>query len=284
MNRIPFEKQRQILHMLVEGSSMRSVERVVGVSINTVRRLLVEAGEACREHHDLTVREVQTRRVQCDELWSFCYSKAANVSDAVAAPAWAGDVWTWTALAEESRLIISWLVSPSRTSEYALELLDDVRARVDNRVQLTTDGLAAYVEGVEGAFGGDVDYAQVLKTYTSGGAIATEVKRVVVGNPDLTLASTSYVERHNLTTRMSLRRFTRLTNAYSKRIERHCDALALGFTYYNFCRRHASLRTTPAVAAGIDARERDVDWLVGLLEACRPLPGSRGPYRPRRLS
>lgn len=260
---------------------MRSTERVVGVSINTVRRLLVEAGEACREHHDLTVRDVPTRRVQADELWSFCYAKAANVGDAVAAPEGAGDVWTWTAMAEESRLILSWLVSPSRTGEYALALLDDVRARVADRVQLTTDGLAAYVEGVEGAFGGAVDYAQVLKTFDRG-ELVTEVKRAVVGTPDLTRASTSYMERHNLTTRMSLRRFTRLTNAYSKRIERHCDALALGFTYYNFCRRHASLQTTPAVAAGLAERPYDLDWLVELLEARRPPPGPRGSYRSRR--
>ena len=262
---------------------MRSTSRVVGVSINTVKSLLIEAGEACRAFHDERVQDVHTSRVQCDELWSFCYAKAANVAEAANAPEGAGDVWTWTAIAEESRLILSWLVSPSRTAEYALELLDDVRRRVDGRIQLTTDGLAAYVEGVEGAFGGDVDYAQVLKTFDRGHLVA-EVKKDVVGNPDMEMAGTSYVERHNYTTRMSLRRFTRLTNAFSKRVERHEDAVALGFTYYNFCRPHASLGATPAVASGLAEKPYDLDWMVGLLEARRPLPGPRGPYGPRQGS
>lgn len=284
MYRLTVGKQRQVLNMLVEGSSMRSIERVVGVSIVTVGRLLEEAGAACLAYHDETVRDVATARVQADEIWSFCYAKDKNVSKAKSPPEGAGDVWTWTALAEESRLILAWAVSPSRSIPYALEFMDDLASRVANRIQLTTDGLQAYVTAVDMAFGGEVDYAQVVKEYNGAEEFIGVKKEVIAGKPDLRAASTSYMERHNLTTRMQLKRFTRETNAFSKRIERHCHALALYFTWYNFVRPHSSLGrslVTPAMAAGLAERPHDFDWLVGLMEAGRPPAGPRGPYRRR---
>ena len=277
MNKLPITKRAQILHMLVEGSSMRSITRVVGASINTVTKLLVDAGEACQEFHDRAVRDVPANRVECDEIWSFCYAKAKSVPSAIAAPSGAGDVWTWTGIDRDSKLILSWAISPGRGSEYAIELMDDLRSRLANRVQLTTDGHRAYLEAVEGAFGGDVDYAQLVKIYgptqeaTQGryspAACLGATKTPVVGNPDHDSISTSFVERHNLTTRMSLRRFTRLTNAFSKKLENHLHALALYFVYYNFCRPHKTLKgDTPAMAAGLAEEPRGLEWIVELIE------------------
>ena len=293
MNKLPVAKRAQILNMLVEGSSMRSITRVVGVSLNTVTRLLVEAGEACADYHDKVVRDVPASRVECDERWSFCYAKAKNVGHATAAPGGAGDVWTWTGIDRDSKLIISWTVSPGRGSEYAIDLMDDLRSRLANRVQLTTDGHRAYLEAVEGAFGGDVDYGELVKVY--GPASGPEAQRryspaecigttkmPIVGLPDLASISTSIVERHNLTTRMSVRRFTRLTNAFSKKIENHCHAAALYAVWYNFCRPHKTLKgDTPAMAAGLTDREHSLVWIVGLIDERAPTPGPRGPYKPR---
>ena len=277
MNKLPLTKRIQILHMLVEGSSMRSISRVVGVSINTVTKLLMDAGEACQEFHDAAVRDVHASRVECDEIWSFCYAKEKTVSQATAAPNGAGDVWTWTGLDRDSKLILSWAVSPGRGSAYAIELMDDLQSRLADRVQLTTDGHRAYLEAVEGAFGGAVDYAQLVKIYGSPqevnqgryspAACLGATKMPVVGNPDYDSISTSFVERHNLTTRMSLRRFTRLTNAFSKKLENHLHALALYFVYYNFCRPHKSLKGhTPAMAAGLAEFPLGLDWIVDLIE------------------
>lgn len=284
MNKLPLWKRAQILHMLVEGSSMRSTSRVMGVSIYTVARLLREAGEACREYHDDTVIDVNTRYVQCDELWSFCYAKQGNVADAKSPPPEAGDIWTWMALADESRLVLSWLVSTGRSSDYAIEFMDDVRERLASRVQLSTDGLRSYVEAVEGAFGGDVDYAQAMKVFGRGeqaGKVVRSIKVPIVGDPDLRYADTAHVERHNLTTRQSVKRLARATNAHSKKIERHRDAVALYSTWYNFCRVHSTLRQTPAQAAGLARWSRDLDWIVELIDARRPQPSKRGPYKTR---
>ena len=277
MNRLPIEKRIQALNMLVEGSSMRSTSCVLGISINTVTKLLVDAGEACLEYHDQTVRGVTARYVQCDEIWSYCYAKAKNVERAKAAPAGAGDVWTWKALDRDTKLIISWAVTPGRDSGYALEFMDDLRARVENRMQLSTDGHVAYLEAVDGAFGGDIDYAQLIKLYgepveeerrrySPSQCIGTR-RRAVSGRPDLEELTTSHVERVNLTTRMSVRRFTRLTNAFSKKIENHQLMLAIYFVWYNFMRVHATLKTTPAVAAGLADYPRNMRWLIGLMDA-----------------
>lgn len=294
MNKLPTAKRVQILNMLVEGMSMRSVSRVAGASINTVSKLLVEAGEACAAYHDEAVRDVPANRVQCDEIWSFCYAKEKNVARAKAAPKGAGDVWTWTAIEADSKLIVSWEVG-DRTSATAIEFMDDLRDRLANRVQLTTDGHKAYLEAVEGAFGGDVDYAQLVKLYgpTEGKgsekryspAECTGVrKRKVEGSPDPKDVSTSYVERQNLTMRMGMRRFTRLTNAFSKKLENHLHMLSIYFVHYNFCRMHGSLRMSPAMAAGVSDTLKDMEWIVGLIDARAPKPKRPATYRKRQIS
>jgi IS1 family transposase len=290
MNRLPTAKRVQILAMLCEGSSMRSISRVCDVSINTVSKLLVEAGEACLKLHDEVVRNVRASRIQCDEIWSFCHAKQKNVATAKAAPYGAGDVWTWTALDADTKLIVSYYVG-DRSGEAAIELMDDLRARVENRVQLTTDGHKAYLEAVEGAFGGDVDYAQLVKLYgptiTAPGRYSPAEcigarKSRVEGNPDEKYVSTSYVERQNLTMRMSMRRFTRLTNGFSKKLENHVHALALYFAFYNFTRIHKTLRMTPAMAADITDRLWSLEDIVVRMDSDAPKPGPRGPYRKRQ--
>ena len=271
---------------------MRSISRTVGVSINTVSKLLIAAGEACADFHNEHVRNVKASRIQCDEIWSFCYAKQKTVPNAVSAPLGAGDVWTWTALDAESKLIISYLVG-GRDSGYALEFMDDIRGRLSNRVQLTTDGHRAYLEAVEEAFGADVDYAQLIKLY---GATPKEDQRRyspascigarkerVSGFPNPEHVSTSHVERHNLTMRMSMRRFTRLTNAFSKKIDNHIHALSLYFVYYNFCRIHKTLRVTPAMQAGLTDTAYDVKFIVDLIDVREPAPAKRGPYK-RKIS
>ena len=278
MNKLPEHKRIQILNMLVEGSSMRAITRVVGVSINTVTKLLIDAGQACERLHNELVQDVPSRRVQADELWSFCYAKEKNVARLEAAPGGAGDVWTWTGIDSDSKLVISWYVSPGRDAGYAIEFMDDLRKRLAGRVQLTTDGHRAYLEAVEGAFGGDVDYAQLVKLY---GADPTTLqgryspaqcigakKQPVVGRPVGDAISTSHVERFNLTTRMSLRRFTRLTNAFSKKLDNHCFALALYFTWFNFCRPHKTLKgDTPAMAAGLATEAYGFDWILRAIDS-----------------
>ena len=292
MNKLPLAKRTQILAMLCEGSSMRSISRVADVSINTVSKLLVEAGEACLAIHDETVRNVKASRVQCDEIWSFCHAKQKNVASAKAAPEGAGDVWTWTALDADTKLIVSYFVG-DRSGESAMVLMDDLHTRLANRVQLTTDGHKAYLEAVEGAFGSDVDFAQLIKLYgptiTAPGRYSPAEcigakKQRVMGSPDIAHVSTSYVERQNLTMRMSMRRFTRLTNAFSKKLDNHIHALALYFAFYNFCRIHKTLRVTPAMAAGITDRLWSLEDIVAKIDAMAPAPKARGPYLKRENS
>jgi len=258
-NKLPLEKRVQILTMLVEGSSLRSISRVCGVSINTVTKLLVDAGTACVAFHDEKVRNVAAKRLQCDEIWSFTYAKARNVKSAKAAPDGAGDTWTWTALADESKLMVSWWVG-DRGSETGTAFLGDLESRLANRIQLTTDGHRAYLDAASVTFHGNVDFAQLIKIYRETRAAPGRYSppecigcktHVVSGDPDPEHISTSYAERQNLTMRMSMRRFTRLTNAFSKKFENHCHALALYFMWYNWIRKHKAHGTTPAVAAGI---------------------------------
>ena len=290
MNKLSNSKRAQILNMLVEGMSMRAASRIAEVSINTVTKLMVEAGEACAAYHDETVRNVTARRVQCDEIWAFCYAKDKNVPRAKAAPQGAGDVWTWTAIESASKMILSYEVG-DRSGATAIEFMDDLRARLANRVQLTTDGHKAYLEAVEGAFGGDVDFAQLIKLYgDSTGQKGHEKKyspaectgtrkRRVEGRPDIEHVSTSYVERQNLTMRMGMRRFTRLTNAFSKKLENHLLMLSLYFVHYNFVRIHSTLKCTPAMAAGISDTLRDMEWIVDLIDARASKPNRPATYK-----
>ena len=294
MNKLPFEKRVQALNMMVEGSSMRSISRVVGIDMGAVTRLLVDAGEACMAYHDEAVRNVPARHVQCDEIWSFCYAKQKTAERAKGIVDSAGDVWTWTAIDSDTKLIISWLVG-GRDSGCALEFLDDLYKRVADRIQLSTDGYGAYVAAVEDAFGSDVDYAQIIKLYGHSPeeeaqrryspAQCIAIRKVPIsGRPNMDELSTSYVERHNLTMRMSMRRFTRLTNAFSKKLQNHIHALALYFVWYNFVRVHKTVKGTPAMAAGLAEYPRDMGWVVELIDARAPAPKKRGPYRPRAVS
>lgn len=273
MNRLPLEKQVQIINMLVEGSSLRSTSRVCDVSINTVTKLLVDVGRACEQFHDETVRKVEVKRLQCDEIWSFVYSKQKNTPKDKQGEA--GDVWTWTALDSDTKLMVSWFVG-SRDAAAAYEFLSDVRARVVTRMQLTTDGLGAYVPAVDAVFGQHIDYAQLVKIYGApvgqgherkySPAECTGTKTIAVtGRPDHEHVSTSHVERSNLTMRMAMRRFTRLTNAFSKKVENHCHAIALHMVHYNFARIHKTLRVTPAMEAGLTDDIMSIADIVNLV-------------------
>ena len=267
---------------------MRAISRLTGVSINTVSKLLVDAGNACAAYHDDAVRGLNSKRIQCDEIWSFTYANDKNVKNAKAAPEGAGDTWTWTALDSDSKLIVSYLVG-SRDAGYAHEFMQDVADRLENRVQLTTDGHRVYLDAVEGAFGGQVDFAQLVKIYgathesAKGRYSPAECKGArkvaVTGHPDFNKVSTSHVERQNLTMRMHMRRFTRLTNAFSKKFENHAHMVALYTVFYNFIKIHKTLSVTPAMEAGISDTVRDFEWIVGLIEVNAPKTGPRGPYK-----
>ena len=259
MNKLPLAKRAQVLGCLVEGNSIRSTVRITGVAKNTVAKLLVDVGLACAEYQNEVLRNLPCKRIQCDEIWSFCYSKQKNIPPEHQGQFGYGDVWTWTAICADTKLFPAWLVG-SRGVEAAKIFMDDLASRLSSRVQLTTDGHKAYLQAVEQSFGGGIDYAMLIKLYGPGmggekryspaeciGAKAS----VVHGTPDSKHVSTSYAERQNLTMRMSMRRFTRLTNAFSKKVENLAHAVSLHFMYYNFARIHKTLRVTPAMEAGV---------------------------------
>ena len=275
MNKIPNTVRVQILSLLVEGMSMRSISRVTGVSINTVTKMLVDAGKVCSDFHDENVKGVVSKTIQCDEIWSFCYAKERNVKSATAAPELSGDVWTWTALDADTKLIASWLVG-SRDSYAATMFLRDLRSRLVGNPQITTDGHKVYPQAMASAFGTEIDYAQLIKVfgptpsskdsrYSPPSVIGTKTN-VVSGNPDMTKVNTSFVERQNLTMRMSMRRYTRLTNAFSKKFENHCHALALYFFHYNWMPIHKTLRITPAMASNLTTTLKSWDEILTLVD------------------
>ena len=300
MNKLSTERRIQIIGMLAEGMSLRAISRVSGASITTVTKLLTDAADAAAAWHHERTRGIQGRReIQCDEIWSFIYAKEAHVPAAKAAPPEAGDSWTFTALDAESKLIISYVVGP-REGATALEFMDDLAGRIEDRPQISTDGLKAYREAVWEAFGGDVDFAQIIKEYGKDPAAderkyspakCTNMDKVVVqGAPDLDTANTSYVERHNLSMRMGMRRFTRLTDGFSKKLDKHCAMLALYFHVYNWVKPHGSLRTkranriTPAMAAGITDRPATLAELVALIDERAPKVRYARTYKKRQPS
>jgi IS1 family transposase len=290
MNRLDTKARAQILGMLCEGMSMRAISRLTGASINTVSKLLVDAGLVCARLHDELVRGVRSKRVQCDEIWSFCYAKAKNVKGAKAAPDRAGDVWTWTAIDGDSKLIVSYLIG-ARDAEYANVFMQDLQQRVVTRMQLTTDGHRPYFEAVDNAFGPWVDYAMLVKTYGNAPAspearyspaICTgAIKKEITGAPDPAHISTSYVERSNLSMRMHMRRYTRLTNAHSKKFENHCHMVAIYTLWYNFVRINSAVKMSPAMAASVSTRLWEMADIVAAIDAAEGAPKKRGPYKKR---
>lgn len=275
MNRLSTEKRAQILACLVEGMGINATSRINGVSKNTVLKLLVDAGKVCSEYQDKAFRNLPCKKLQCDEIWSFCFAKQKNVPDDLKGQFGYGDVWTFTVIDAETKLVPCWLIG-DRNYYSASIFLKDLASRLKNRIQLTTDGHRMYIEAVDSAFGINVDFAQLVKIYGkspegekrySPSNFIEAIPKAVYGNPDPENISTSYVERQNLTMRMSMRRFTRLTNAHSKKIENHICAISLHFMYYNFCRIHQSLRVTPAMEAGITDHVWDIKDIVELLDS-----------------
>jgi IS1 family transposase len=273
MKTLTTSDRARVVSALVEGNSIRSTVRITGIAKNTVAKLVTDLGDACMSYHDEHVRNLRVRRLQCDEIWQFVGAKAKNAKPEKKAEGW-GDVWTWTAIDADTKLCVSYLVG-GRDAGWATEFMEDCASRIHNRVQITTDGLKAYLEAVEGAFGADIDYAQLQKIY--GASMENDTRyspakcigvdmKVVSGNPNPKHISTSFVERQNLTMRMSMRRFTRLTNGFSKKIENHIAAVAMYFMYYNFGRIHSTLRVTPAMEAGI------ANHVWSLEEICCLLP------------
>lgn len=273
MNRLSLKDRTKILSCLVEGNSMRATARMCDVSFNTVSKLLIDVGAACYDYQDKTLRNLPCKRVQCDEIWSFCYAKERNVPEDKRGEFGIGDVYTWVAIDADTKLVPCWLVG-KRDPEYAYGFIHDLSIRLANRIQLSTDGLKTYVVAVEGAFGIDIDYAMLVKLYGGAGAnderryspaeCTGTMKRKIIGNPDEQHVSTSFVERQNLTMRMAMRRFTRLTNAFSKKIENHAHAVALHYMYYNFGRIHKTLRVTPAMQTGIADHVWSLDEIADL--------------------
>jgi IS1 family transposase len=273
MNKLTTAKRVQIVSALVEGNSLRSTARMSDTAFNTVLKLLPEIGKACAKYQDKVLRNLPCKRVQCDEIHSFVYAKQKNLPDKKVGEYGFGDVWTWVAICADSKLVPCWLVG-RRDGEYARLFIENLASRLANRVQLTTDGLRAYLEAVEGAFGSEIDYSMLVKLYTGdpqlegkyspGECCGTRTAKII-GNPKSADVSTSYVERQNLTMRMCMRRFTRLTNAFSKKIQNHEHAIALHYMHYNFAKIHKTLRVTPAMAAGISDHVWSLEEIVDLI-------------------
>ncbi len=286
MNKLSTEKRAQILGMMVEGMSIRAITRLTGVSKTTVAKFIEDAGAAFGEFQDKALRNLQSKRVQCDEIWAFCGSREKNVKPENKGVLGYGDIWTWTAIDADSKLMVSWLVG-DRSVKTAIEFVQDVASRLANRIQLTTDGNSPYITAVEEGFRGNIDYGMLIKVYSaspqsgrySAGNFIRSETRVMNGNPDKDHISTSYVERANLSIRMGNRRMTRLTNAFSKKAENHAHAMTIYFMHYNFGRVHKSLRVTPAMEAGIAKSPMSFEEMVAIIDAAAPPPGPRGPYK-----
>lgn len=274
MNRLSIEKRAQIIGCLVEGMSIRATVRVTGAAKNTVAKLLKDLGDACWEYQDKTLRNLPCKRLQLDEIWAFVYAKSRNVPEEFRGQFGYGDVWTWTAICADTKLIPSWFVG-NRSGESAIAFVDDLAGRLANRVQVTTDGHGAYLEAIEAAFGAEVDYSMLVKIYGqapegqrrySPPVCISTTNHPMIGKPDPKHVSTSYAERANLTMRMHMRRFTRLTNAFSKKVENLAAAVSLHFMWYNFARIHQSLRVTPAMEAGVTDHVWDLEEIASLLD------------------
>lgn len=294
MNRLSSEKRAAVVAALVEGNSIRSTCRMTGVAKNTVAKLLTDLGVVCSVYQDHAMRDLTCKRLQCDEIWSFVGAKAKHVKPERREEGW-GDVWTWVALDSDTKLVPSYRIGTRDLTE-ATAFMSDLAGRLRHRVQLTTDGHRAYLHAVKGAFGGEIDYAQLVKIYGNDRSNKPErryspaicidaIPNRVSGDPDPEHISTSHVERLNLTMRMSMRRYTRLTNAFSKKVENHAAAVSLHFMHYNFCRVHQTLKTTPAVAAGVTDHVWKLHEIIDLLEqAEQGFPRQRGPYKKRAVS
>jgi IS1 family transposase len=293
MNRLSTEKRRAVIASLVEGNSIRATVRMTGVAKATVTKLLTDMGVVCSALMDREMRDLTCERLECDEIWAFVYAKQKNIPDSKKGEDGVGDVWTWVAIDADTKLVPSFVIGP-RDLATATAFMGDLEKRLRHRVQLTTDGHHAYLQAVRGVFRGKVDYAQLVKFYGndpstkperrySPGVCIGQERRPIMGNPDPDLISTSYVERQNLTMRMSMRRFTRLTNGFSKKVENLAAAVSLHFAYYNFCRVHASLnKQTPAMAAGITDHVWTLAELIALLEQAEAVPVKRGSYAKTR--
>jgi len=291
-NKLSNEKRAQILSVLCEGMGVNAATRITGASKNTVLKLLADAGEACAKYQDEHMRDLKCKRIECDEIWSFVGCKQKNVPEELEGVFGLGDVYTWTAIDADTKLIPCWHVG-TRDLESAKAFISDMASRMANRIQLTTDGHKAYLEAVEEAFGRDIDFAQLVKIYGSEGQPKSDSrryspseftgseKRVITGSPETKHISTSYVERQNLTMRMSMRRFTRLTNAFSKKLENHMHAISLYFMHYNFVRIHKSLKVTPAMEAGISKTLWEISDIVALIP--EEVPKKRGIYRKNNI-
>jgi IS1 family transposase len=277
MNRLNTAKRAQVIAALIEGNSINATCRMLGVGKHTVLRLLEDAGCACAAFHDANVRNLRVNRAQCDEVWSFIYAKQKNVTEEQMAEG-AGDCWTWTCIDADTKLIISYMLG-DRGASIARDFMADVASRIANRIQLTTDGYRLYAEAVEDAFGCEIDYAMLVKIYGASNEGQSRYSPatcigcrtgVLAGNPDPKHISTSFVERQNLSMRMGMRRFTRLTNGFSKKFENHAHQVALYFMHYNYCRVHSTLRVTPAMEAGLTDHVWTLAELCGLLPERKP--------------